>query len=122
MIGRCYNPKNGRYADYGGRGVTVCDRWRENFLNFLEDMGEMPEGMTIERQDNDLPYSKENCVWADYTQQNRNRRNSIYVATEIGAFPLQEYAEMRGLTYYKALRLVNNGVVPSCRPFAESRP
>lgn len=75
MIQRCTNPDYAYAHDYSARGITVCERWR-SFENFLSDMGERPEGMTLERKDNDLGYSRENCIWATRAQQNRNRRNS----------------------------------------------
>ena len=74
MKQRCYNPNRPKYPHYGGRGITVCDRWIESFKNFLEDMGERPNGMTLSRKDNDGPYCKENCEWQSYSDQNRNRR------------------------------------------------
>lgn len=79
MMQRCYNPKNQAYKDYGGRGVTICDRWRAGFKFFLEDMGRRPAGLTIDRKDNSLGYSKGNCRWATYTEQNNNRRSSRMV-------------------------------------------
>lgn len=75
MKNRCSNPHYSQYEDYGGRGIAVCDRWLK-FENFLEDMGEAPGGLSIEREDNDLGYYKENCIWATRKQQGRNKRNN----------------------------------------------
>lgn len=72
MKQRCTNPDRKDYPRYGGRGITVCDRWML-YQNFLEDMGVMPEGLTLDRVDGSLGYSPENCRWADYVTQNNNR-------------------------------------------------
>lgn len=75
MLERCNNPKNIAYQRYGGRNITVCDRWYK-FENFFEDMGFRPKELTIERRDNEEGYSKTNCYWANKTVQSRNRRIS----------------------------------------------
>lgn len=73
MLSRCNNPNNNRYPIYGNRGIAVCERWLK-FENFLEDMGLKPEGLTLERTNNDSDYFKENCQWATYVEQARNQR------------------------------------------------
>jgi len=76
MLRRCSDDRRKDFKNYGGRGITVCDRWKDNFLNFLEDMGDRPKGFTLERKNNNLGYSKDNCHWASHGDQNRNSRNS----------------------------------------------
>lgn len=77
MMGRCYRPKASGYKNYGGRGITVCDRWH-SFENFYADMGE-PNNLTLDRINSDNNYSKENCRWASYTTQANNRRNNLII-------------------------------------------
>ena len=77
MRARCSNVSNKRYDDYGGRGISVCDRWRNSFQNFYDDMGDPPTPEhSIERQDNDKGYTPCNCYWADRLAQANNKRNN----------------------------------------------
>lgn len=78
MKKRCSNPADKDYEKYGGRGIFVCERWQK-FENFLEDMGDRPEGLQLDRINNDGPYTLENCRWTTAQENSNNRRSSKFV-------------------------------------------
>jgi len=78
MTKRCYDPHVPNWKDYGGRGITVCDRWRDSYPAFLADMGRCPAGATLGRLDNEGPYTPTNCRWETRLQQGINTRKTRY--------------------------------------------
>jgi hypothetical protein len=81
MIQRCTNPKHPRFKYYGARGISVCDRWRHSFQNFIDDMGFKPTPeLTLDRIDTDGDYEPSNCRWATWAVQRSNRRDSKRMA------------------------------------------
>lgn len=103
MKQRCTNPNNARYADYGGRGITLCKRWFK-FENFLADMGLPPEKHTLDRIDNEKGYSKSNCRWATYAVQNKNSRRAKHIKIGKQSMCINDWCRVTGITYglYKA--------------------
>lgn len=80
MRRRCYDTNIQGYANYGGRGITVCDRWRDSFENFYADMGERPSKQhSLERRDNNGNYTPHNCYWATNIEQHNNTRRSVFL-------------------------------------------
>lgn len=107
MKKRCYDPKNNRYSTYGGRGIKVCDRWLEpkgqGFINFLKDMGEKQENLTLERINIDGDYCKENCVWATNIEQANNKTNNRLILSSSGeVWSLRRWCEILGIDYKNA--------------------
>ena len=89
---RCHNPDHPQFADYGGRGILMCERWREDYDAFYEDMGPRPTGTTLDRIDNAQGYDPFNCQWATPKQQQRNTRRNQKIV-------LKDFAVERGINY-----------------------
>lgn len=98
MKQRCHNPKSKAFGLYGARGIGVCDRWLHSFANFDRDMGPRPPGLTVERIDNDGPYSPDNCRWATRAEQNRNRRGRLRFTFQGRTQILAEWAREFGIS------------------------
>lgn len=96
MIQRCQNSNNKDFGHYGGRGITVCDRWLR-FEHFLADIGERPENATLERRDNDQGYCPGNCYWATRETQSRNKRNNRKLTLNGVTRLLIDWAEEKNL-------------------------
>ncbi len=96
MRARCSNPKNKRYHRYGGRGITICERWNE-FANFLADMGSRPPLMTLDRKDNDGNYEPGNCRWATSKEQARTNYQLRPLTAFSETLPLSEWAAKAGM-------------------------
>ena len=113
MISRCYSPNNPQYADYGGRGITVCDEWSrkkgKGYLSFKKwafDNG-YNEDLTIDRIDNDGGYSPENCRWADDFQQANNRRGNHLLEYNGEVDTMANWARRVGLDYFVIAARIN---------------
>ena len=103
MIGRTTRPTDPEWPNYGGRGITVCPEWLESFEAFAHDMGPTyRDGLTLERIDVDGPYSPENCTWATWKEQARNKRATIRVEYRGAVKPLAEWCELLDLNYQTA--------------------
>lgn len=97
MIWRCNNKARADYKHYGGRGISVCQRWASSFQNFIDDMGPKPSQHSLGRIDNDGNYEPNNCRWETLSQQARNKRTNRVITYEGKSMTLVEWAEATGL-------------------------
>lgn len=108
MVRRCASPTHPAYAAYGGRGITVCAEWVD-FKNFLRDMGEQPRDMTLDRRDNDQGYSRDNCRWATWVEQNRNKRGVRIVTADGVSKTIVEWSEQFGWPHHVICSRLRDG-------------
>ncbi|TNC10857.1 hypothetical protein FF100_22155 [Methylobacterium terricola] len=101
MRERCHNSNNENFKNYGARGISVDPRW-DDFGKFVEDMGLRPTGMTLDRIDNDGPYTKANCRWATSVEQARNKRNSVLLTYRGQTKHIRHWCEELGINYWTA--------------------
>lgn len=101
MKQRCYTEKRKNFKNYGGRGIYVCDRWKNSFENFLLDMGERPPGTSLDRIDVNGNYEPSNCRWADSETQYNNTRRNVYVNYEGNKVTLAQLSRITGVKYSK---------------------
>jgi len=99
MKARCFNPNHKNYLDYGGRGITVCDRWKNSFQNFLADMGSRPTAKhSLDRIDNNADYSPENCKWSTKAEQVNNRRSNHLITIGCVTLTIAQWAKKMGFS------------------------
>lgn len=107
---RCFNSSYKSYADYGGRGITMCDRWLNSFENFLEDMGTKPSpDHSIERIDNDGHYEPSNCRWATRRDQAHNNRRNVHLTVDGITKPLSEWCREYAISHSSVLERLAKG-------------
>ncbi len=108
---RCYQPDSPSFQHYGGRGIGMCDRWRESFDAFLADMGERPAGTTLERRDSRKNYEPGNCIWATPREQALNKRSTVWVDLDGEGVPLAVAAERLSISYAAARERSLKGIL-----------
>ena len=110
MNRRCEDPSHPMYKYYGGKGITVCKRWKNSPLAFLEDMGKPPSPThTIERRENSKGYTAENCRWATPKEQANNRSNNVLITWQGRTMTMRQWSEELGINYQTLRYRVNHG-------------
>lgn len=114
MRSRCLNPNDPSFHCYGARGVTICPQWVDDFDQFYADMGDRPDACTLDRKENSLGYTPDNCRWATRAEQVRNRAYTVLVTHEGSTKTLAEWATHFGVPYYTLWnRIRSQGMDPS---------
>lgn len=111
MLNRCNNPKNPAYPRYGGRGITVCDRWH-TFDNFLQDMGVRPQGTSLDRINNNKGYCAENCKWSTQSEQQNNKSSCRYLAIDGVTKTIRQWSKETGINPATIAHRLNRGISP----------
>lgn len=109
MKERCFNPRFVKFSFYGGRGITVCERWM-TFANFLADMGVRPTGMTLDRKDSDGDYEPSNCRWATRLEQANNTRTNRFVDLDGERLTVAQLARRTGINDRTIIDRLNRGL------------
>lgn len=101
---RCHNPKNLAFHNYGDRGIFMSEEWKQSFQSFYQDMGPCPEGMSLDRIDNNGPYGNGNCRWTDRLTQNSNQRRTLFITHQGETLTAKEWAKRLGVSYSTVYR------------------
>jgi ribosomal protein L19 len=109
MCRRCSDPRHVAYHRYGGRGITVCERWKENFWAFVADIGDRPAGRTLNRIDNDGNYEPGNCNWATQKEQSANQSCKRVLTFNGLTLTITQWAQKTGLTAFALRKRIRNG-------------
>jgi hypothetical protein len=128
---RCINPRTPAFGHYGGRGIDVCERWLQSFENFLADMGTRPDGLTLERLDNNKGYGPDNCKWGTRKEQSNNTRHNVKVEYNGVVLNLTQWAERTGIKFntlkmrhtlgWSPERMLNDPLIPKGQRFKRAR-
>ena len=114
MVARCHNPKHNYYFNYGARGITVCDEWRNDRLKFIKWSYEngYKEGLSIDRIDNSKGYSPTNCRWTDRRTQQNNTRKNRFIEVNGERHTLSEWSRIKGISKHTIEHRLNLGWLP----------
>lgn len=110
--GRCCNPTDAAYEDYGGRGITMCQEWQDSFQAFYDHIGPRPKGRSLDRIDNEKGYEPGNVQWATHKQQTRNQRTNHRITHDGETLTIAEWAERTGIKYATIHKRIEEGRPP----------